>query len=77
MFPYSYADDLAAVIDPLDLNDAVLVGHSTGGGEISRYVGRHGTKRVTGLRCVGREPVLSSTAAARAAGGAGVNAASL
>ena len=42
----SYADDLAAVMDKLDLNDAVLVGHSTGGGEVSRYIGRHGTNRV-------------------------------
>lgn len=42
----SYADDLAAVMDKLDLKDAVLVGHSTGGGEVSRYIGRHGTNRV-------------------------------
>ena len=41
-----YADDLAAVIEALDLNDATLVGHSTGGGEVTRYIGRHGTKRV-------------------------------
>jgi non-heme chloroperoxidase len=41
-----YADDLAAVIEALDLNGATLVGHSTGGGEVARYVGRHGTKRV-------------------------------
>jgi non-heme chloroperoxidase len=42
----SYADDLAAVIDALDLNDAILVGHSTGSGEVTRYIGRHGTNRV-------------------------------
>jgi len=41
-----YAEDLAAVIEALDLNDATLVGHSTGGGEVARYIGRHGTKRV-------------------------------
>jgi non-heme chloroperoxidase len=42
----TYADDLAAVINHLDLKNAVLVGHSTGGGEVTRYIGRHGTKRV-------------------------------
>src|SRR4029450_585953 len=41
-----YADDLAAVIEALDLNQATLVGHSTGGGEVTRYIGRHGTGRV-------------------------------
>ena len=41
-----YADDLAAVIEALDLHDATLVGHSTGGGEVARYIGRHGTARV-------------------------------
>jgi non-heme chloroperoxidase len=41
-----YADDLAAVIEALDLTGATLVGHSTGGGEVARYIGRHGTKRV-------------------------------
>jgi non-heme chloroperoxidase len=42
----TYADDLAVLMDQLDLTNAVLVGHSTGGGEISRYIGRHGTKRL-------------------------------
>ena len=41
-----YADDLAALIEALDLKDATLVGHSTGGGEVARYIGRHGTERV-------------------------------
>jgi non-heme chloroperoxidase len=41
-----YADDLAAVIEMLDLHDVTLVGHSTGGGEVARYIGRHGTARV-------------------------------
>jgi non-heme chloroperoxidase len=42
----TYADDLAALFEKLDLKDAFLVGHSTGGGEVARYLGRHGTKRV-------------------------------
>ena len=41
-----YADDLACVMDALDLKDAAMVGHSTGGGEVARYIGRHGTSRV-------------------------------
>jgi non-heme chloroperoxidase len=41
-----YADDLAALIEALDLRDVTLVGHSTGGGEVARYIGRHGTRRV-------------------------------
>jgi non-heme chloroperoxidase len=42
----TYADDLAELFQTLDLNDAILIGHSTGGGEVARYLGRHGTKRV-------------------------------
>jgi non-heme chloroperoxidase len=42
----TYADDLAELIEALDLRDAVLIGHSTGGGEVTRYIGRHGTSRV-------------------------------
>jgi non-heme chloroperoxidase len=41
-----YADDLAALIEALDLRDIIMVGHSTGGGEVARYIGRHGTSRV-------------------------------
>jgi non-heme chloroperoxidase len=41
-----YADDLAALIEALDLREATLIGHSTGGGEVARYIGRYGTKRV-------------------------------
>jgi non-heme chloroperoxidase len=53
-----YADDLAAVIDNLDLKDAVLVGHSTGGGEVTRYVGHHGTKRVAKLVLIAAVPPI-------------------
>src|SRR3954467_1112256 len=42
----TYADDLAELLDELEVRDAVLVGHSTGGGEVARYIGRHGTARV-------------------------------
>jgi non-heme chloroperoxidase len=42
----TYADDLAKLIEMLDLNDATLIGFSTGGGEVARYIGRHGTARV-------------------------------
>ena len=44
-----YADDLAALLDTLDVRDAILVGHSTGGGEVARYLGRHGARRVSKL----------------------------
>jgi len=42
----TYADELAALVEALDLKDAVHIGHSTGGGEVVRYIARHGTKRV-------------------------------
>jgi non-heme chloroperoxidase len=51
-----YADDLAAVIEALDLKDIVLVGHSTGGGEVTRYVGRHGSKRVAKVVLIAAVP---------------------
>src|SRR5438093_3733196 len=53
-----YADDLAAVIEALDLNDATLVGHSTGGGEVARYIGHHGTKRVAKAVLIAAVPPL-------------------
>src|SRR5512146_2607935 len=43
----TYADDLAELIDALDLRDVAVVAHSTGGGEVARYIGRHGTARVS------------------------------
>jgi non-heme chloroperoxidase len=52
----TYADDLAAVIETLDLRDVVLVGHSTGGGEVTRYIGRYGTSRVTKAVLLGAIP---------------------
>jgi non-heme chloroperoxidase len=59
-----YADDLAAVIGTLDLKDAMLVGHSTGGGEVARYIGRHGTKRVAKAVLIGAvPPIMLKTAA--------------
>jgi non-heme chloroperoxidase len=53
-----YADDLAAVIEALDLKDVTLVGHSTGGGEVVRYIGRHGTRRVACAILIAAVPPL-------------------
>jgi non-heme chloroperoxidase len=52
----TYADDLASLIEKLELRDAVLVGHSTGGGEVTRYIGRHGTKRVAKVALIDAVP---------------------
>jgi non-heme chloroperoxidase len=54
----TYADDLAALIEHLDLKDATLVGHSTGGGEVAHYMGRHGTQRVAKAVLIGAVPPL-------------------
>jgi non-heme chloroperoxidase len=54
----TYADDLAALVETLDLTDAIHVGHSTGGGEVARYIGRHGTKRVAKAVLIGAVPPL-------------------
>jgi non-heme chloroperoxidase len=53
-----YADDLAAVIEALNLNQVTLVGHSTGGGEVARYIGRHSTKRVAAAVLIAAVPPL-------------------
>src|SRR4029434_11107096 len=54
----TYADDLAKLVEALDLKDAIHVGHSTGGGEVARYIGRHGTKRVAKAVLIGAIPPL-------------------
>ena len=52
----TYADDLAALVEELDLRNAIHIGHSTGGGEVARYIGRHGTERVSKAVLVGAVP---------------------
>jgi non-heme chloroperoxidase len=59
-----YADDLAAVIEALDLKDVTMVGHSTGGGEVARYIGRHGIKRVAAAVLIGAVPPVMVKSAA-------------
>lgn len=54
----TYADDLATLVKELNLNDVIHVGHSTGGGEVARYIGRHGTKHVAGAVLIGAIPPL-------------------
>lgn len=54
----TYADDLAELFEALDLKNAIMVGHSTGGGEVTRYIGRHGTSRVAKAVLVGAVPPL-------------------
>src|SRR5207245_8618303 len=54
----TYADDLAQLVEKLDLKDAIHVGHSTGGGEVARYIGRHGTERVAKAVLIGAVPPL-------------------
>jgi non-heme chloroperoxidase len=54
----TYADDLAQLFEHLDLKSAVMIGHSTGGGEVARYLGRHGSKRVSKAVLIGAVPPL-------------------
>jgi non-heme chloroperoxidase len=64
----TYADDLAALVATLDLKNAIHVGHSTGGGEVARYIGRHGTKRVAKAVLIGAVPPLMLKTAANPGG---------
>jgi len=64
----TYADDLAELVKALDLHDAIHIGHSTGGGEVTRYIGRHGTKRVAKAVLIGAIPPLMLKTAANPAG---------
>jgi non-heme chloroperoxidase len=64
----TYADDLAALVEHLDLKNAIHVGHSTGGGEVTRYIGRHGTKRVAKAVLIGAIPPLMLKTAANPGG---------
>ena len=64
----TYADDVAALVQFLDLKGAVHVGHSTGGGEVARYIGRHGTKRVAGAVLIGAIPPVMLKSASNPGG---------
>lgn len=64
----TYADDLALLMDTLDLTNAILVGFSTGGGEVARYIGRHGTKRVAKAALISAVPPLMLKTAANPGG---------
>jgi non-heme chloroperoxidase len=64
----TYADDLAALVNALDLRDAIHVGHSTGGGEVARYIGRHGSQRVAKAVLIGAVPPLMLKTADNPAG---------
>ncbi len=64
----TYADDLAALVEKLDLKNAIHVGHSTGGGEVARYIGRHGTKRAAKAVLIGAIPPLMLKTAANPGG---------
>jgi len=63
-----YADDLAALFEALDLRDVSMVGHSTGGGEVARYIGRHGTRRVARAVLIGAVPPVMLKSAANPEG---------
>src|SRR5712692_1773381 len=64
----TYADDLAQLVEKLDLKNAIHVGHSTGGGEVARYIGRHGSKRVAKAVLIGAVPPLMLKTAANPGG---------
>ena len=64
----TYADDLAQLVEKLNLKDAIHVGHSTGGGEVARYIGRHGTKRVAKAVLIGAVPPVMVKSASNPGG---------
>ena len=66
----TYADDLAALVEKLDLKNAIHVGHSTGGGEVARYIGRHGSKRVAKAVLISAVPPLMLKTGANPGGAA-------